>query len=115
MSEQTLETRVFKCMEALLQESCKNSEQIILKAIADRFHVKEQQVDLVLSKGLGLESDPVARLSDLISVGRKAALEKAETSKRTPAPETLGGPEGNMPPSPIDQLFAKAKQGEPLQ
>jgi hypothetical protein len=112
MSEQTLEERVFKCMEEILQGTCKTHEENIMKSVEERFQIKEQQINATLNKGLGLESDPVARMSDLISHGRKASLEKAETAKRTPAPETPAGPDGNTQPNPIDDMFAKAKRGE---
>jgi len=112
MSEETLENRIFKATEELLSGMCKAYENSIVKGIEERFQAKAEEVDKTLSKGFGLESDPVARLSDLISHGRKASLAKAETAKRTPAAETPAGPDGNTLPSPIDELFQKAKKGE---
>jgi hypothetical protein len=112
MVEETLENRIFKATEELLSGMCKAYENNIVKSMEQRFQAKEEEVNKTLNKGFGLGSDPIAHVSDLIAHGRKAALEKAETAKRTPAAETPAGPDGNTQPSPIDQLFNKAKRGE---
>jgi len=112
MSEKTLEERVFKAMEEMMQVKCKESAERIEKGIEDKFILKEKEIDKICEKCFGLETDPIARRSDLIALERKTALEKAETTKRTPASETPAGPDGNAPPNPIDDLFTKAKKGD---
>ena len=49
-------------------------------------------------------------MSDLIAYGRKQALEKADTDKRTPAADT-GGPDGTAKLDPIQKMFADARKG----
>lgn len=112
MVEQTLEERVFGATEELLKNYCETSEKFILLNIEKMFQAKSNEVNKTLQKAFGLESDPIAHVSDLIALGRKKALSQAETSKRTPAAETPAGPEGNVPPNLIDQMFEKAKKGE---
>lgn len=110
--EKSLEQRIFGVMEDVMNKKLGEMEHRMDEKIETLLKAKEVEVEKALRKGFGLEEDPVIHMSDLIAYGRKNALEKAETDKRTPAPETPLGPEGNVQPTPIDELFAKAKKGE---
>ena len=110
--EKTLEQRIFGVMEDVMTKKLGEMEKRMDEKIETILKAKEIEVEKALRKGFGLEQDPVVHMSDLIEHGRKLALEKADTGKRTPAPETPLGPEGNTQPTPIDEIFAKAKKGE---
>jgi len=112
MAEKTLEERVFKATEDMIQRENMASLELLEKGIGDLLDAKRKEITTNLEKGFGMSHDPIAHRSDLIALGRKTALEKADTTKRTPTSETPGGPEGNTPPSPIDELFSKAKKGD---
>lgn len=108
----TLIDRILHVVEDVMKAKMDNFEKKIDDKIDAILKTKEVEVEKALRKGFGLENDPVVHMSDLIEYGRKQALEKAETGKRTPASETPAGPEGNTPQNPIDELFEKAKKGE---
>jgi len=110
--EQSLEQRIMGVMKDVIDTKLSALEKALDLKIDALLKAKEVEVEKALRKGFGLEQDPVVHMSDLIEHGRKLALEKADTGKRTPAPETPLGPEGNTQPTPIDEIFAKAKKGE---
>jgi len=58
---------------------------------------KEVEMEQALRKGFGLDNDPVIHQSDLVAAIRKAALDNADPSKKTPAPKEKAGPDGNAP------------------
>jgi len=88
-----------------------------MKEENERFHdqaldgLKQETID-TYRRGLGIDPDPVMHKSEMVAMIRKMALEKAETGKRTPGPETPAGPDGNVQLSEVDRMFAKAKKGE---
>jgi len=66
--------------------------------IEDILKAKEVEMESALRKGFGLDNDQVIHQSDLVAAIRKAALENAETAKRTPAPKEKAGPDGTASP-----------------
>ena len=69
---------------------------------------KEVEMEQALRKGFGLDTDPVIHQSDLVAAIRKAALENADPTKRTPAPTKKAGPDGNKTAHPFDAAVEKA-------
>jgi len=104
--------RIMNVMSEVMNKKLGDFEKKIDAKIDVILKGKEVEIEQALRKGFGLENDPVVHMSDLIEHGRKLALAKAETDKRTPGAETPAGPEGNVKLSPVDQMFAKAKKGE---
>ena len=69
---------------------------------------KEVEMEQALRKGFGLDTDPVIHQSDLVAAIRKAALDNADPTKRTPAPTQKAGPDGNKTADPFDTAVEKA-------
>ena len=92
---------VFNLKIAALEKRMDNKIEELLKG-------KEVEMEQALRKGFGLDTDPVIHQSDLVSAIRKAALENAETGKRTPAPTEKAGPDGNKTADPFDAAVEKA-------
>jgi hypothetical protein len=106
-----LEQRIMNVMKDVFDAKIASLEKAMDEKIDTLLKTKEVELEQALRKGFGLENDPVIHMSDMIAYGRKQALEKGETDKRTPAPETPAGPDGNVEPNQIDELFKKAKTG----
>ncbi len=102
--------RVMGVMSDVMTKKLGDFEKKIDEKIDSILKTKEIEVERALRKGFGLESDPVIHMSDLIAYGRKQALEKADTGKRTPATDT-GGPEGTVKPDPIQKMFTNVRKG----
>ena len=104
--------RIMNVMSEVMNKKLSDFEKKIDGKIDTILKGKEVEIEQALRKGFGLENDPVVHMSDMIEYGRKLALDKAETAKRTPGAETPGGPDGNLQLSEVDKMFAKAKKGE---
>lgn len=108
---QPLTERIMGVVEEVMMAKLDAFEKKIDGKIDVLLKSKEVEIEQALRKGFGLEQDPVVHMSDLIAYGRKAALEKADTGKRTPAPEGAPGPEGNVKPDLLQKMFADARKG----
>lgn len=104
--------RVMNVMQDVMEKKLGDFEKKIDAKIDVILKGKEVEIEQALRKGFGLENDPVVHMSDLIEHGRKLALAKTDTGKRTPGAETSAGPEGNVQLSEVDKMFAKAKKGD---
>ncbi len=82
-------------------------EKAMDKKIEDILQSKEVEMEQALRKGFGLDNDPVIHQSDLVAAIRKAALDNAESAKRTPAPKEKAGPDGNTPKDSFDAAIEK--------
>jgi len=110
-TEPSLMERIMGVVEDVLEKRM----EVFEKKIDDKFETmlksKEVEVEQALRKGFGLEQDPVVHMSDMITYGRKMALEKADTGKRTPGKEGDKGPEGTVATDPISKMFNEARKG----
>jgi len=104
--------RIMNVMSDVMNKKLGDFEKKIDAKIDTILKGKEVEIEQALRKGFGLENDPVVHMSDLIEHGRKLALAKTDTDKRTPASETPAGPDGNVKLSEVDRMFEKAKKGE---
>lgn len=109
--ELTLMARITAVIEDVMKSKLDTFEKKIDEKIEAILKSKEVEVEAALRKGFGLEQDPVVHMSDMIEYGRKIALEKADTGKRTPAKEGGATPEGNLSTNPIDKMFNEARKG----
>lgn len=109
-TEKSLTERILNVMEDALNKKLEAFEKKIDEKIDTILKSKEVEVEQALRKGFGLEQDPVVHMSDLVSYGRKIALEKAEPDKRTPGKEG-GGPEGTLKePTGVDAIFKATEE-----
>ncbi len=109
-AEKGLTERIFSVIEDALNKKLEAFEKKIDEKIDTILKTKEVEVEKALRKGFGLEQDPVVHMSELISYGRKLALEKGESDKRTPGKEG-GGPEGaTAEPTGVDAIFKATEE-----
>ena len=104
-------TKKLAAIEKTLEDKVDAMEKRFDGKIEKSLSAKEIEMERALRKGFGLESDPVIHMSDLIAYGRKGALEKADTGKRTPAKEGEKGPEGTVATDSISKMFENARKG----
>jgi len=109
--EPSLMTRITAVIEDVMKTKLDAFEKKIDEKIEGILKTKEIEVEAALRKGFGLEQDPVVHMSDMITYGRKMALEKADTGKRTPGKEGEKGPEGTASTNPIDKMFEETRKG----
>jgi len=103
--------RIMGVMSDVMTKKLDDFEKKIDGKIETILKSKEVEIEQALRKGFGLEQDPVVHMSDMITYGRKMALEKADTGKRTPAKEGDKGPEGTVATDPISKMFNEARKG----
>lgn len=103
-TDKALTDRILDVVGEAMTKKLADFEKKMDEKLDNILKAKEIEVERALRKGFGLEEDPVVHMSDLITYGRKLALEKAETGKRTPGKEEAG-PEGTSKEHPVDALF----------
>jgi len=103
--------RIMGVMSDVMTKKLDDFEKKIDTKIDGILKTKEVEIEQALRKGFGLEQDPVVHMSDMITYGRKMALEKADTGKRTPGKEGEKGPEGTASTNPIDKMFEETRKG----
>ena len=107
----TLEQRIMNVMKDVFDQKIIALEKAIDAKIDALIKTKEVEMEQALRKGFGLETDATLHQSDIPALMRKAALEIADSQKRTPIAEKAG-PEGNKSPvkDPYDETL-KQKLG----
>jgi len=111
--ELSLEKRLLNLHNALVTARLVDAEKSLREDIHKVVEAKRAQVMEAMHKGFGVTSDPVMSASkNLIELGRKIALMKADTGKRTLAKEDGSTPEGTLRPDAITQMFVNVKKGE---
>lgn len=105
--------RIKNIMDEQIEALRRDLTTIIDAKMAGIVKEKEQQIEEGLRKSLGLDPDPVLRMSDLDKFIRKAQLKTAAPGKKTPKTADPG-PEGTLlkTDNPITKLFNDFNQSK---